>query len=80
MRLIFGSQVFIFMDALGSSGDSSLVVEVEATTYNCYYKVNMGRHEAPIPCAYKVPSISSNKSKILDVKYSSNLYSPHFKH
>jgi hypothetical protein len=31
------------MDALGSSGDSSLVLEVKATTYNCYYKVNMGR-------------------------------------
>jgi hypothetical protein len=43
MGLIFSSHVFIFMDALGSGGDSSLVLKVEATTYNCYYKVNMGR-------------------------------------
>jgi hypothetical protein len=43
MGLIFGSHVFIFMDALGLGGDSCLVLEVEATTYNCYYKDNMGR-------------------------------------
>ncbi len=41
--LIFGSRVFIFMDALDWGGDSSSVLEVETTTYNCYYKVNMGR-------------------------------------
>jgi hypothetical protein len=43
MGLIFGSHVFIFIDVLGLGGDSSLGLEVEATTYNCYYKVNMGK-------------------------------------
>jgi hypothetical protein len=55
------------MDAL--NGNSSLVFEIDATTWDSY-NVNMGAspHEAHIPCAFEVPLISPNKSKILDAK------------
>ncbi len=57
------------MGELGLDDNSSLVFELEVTTYNCY-NVDMGAtsHEAPIPYTYEIPSTSLNKSKILDAK------------
>jgi hypothetical protein len=82
MRPIFNSHVFAIISSLGLNGDSSLVLEIEDTPCNCY-KVDMGAspHEAPIgPCAYEIPSISSNKLKNLHAKNALYLYSPHSKH
>jgi len=70
VRLIFGSHVFIIVGALVLDGDSSLMLEVEATPYNCYMK-------PPFHVHLKVPSPSSNKSKILDTFI---MYAPHSKH
>jgi hypothetical protein len=59
----------IIIGVLNLDGNSSLMAKVEDTPCNCY-KVDMGTStlEAPVPCAFKVPSTSSNISKILDVK------------
>ncbi len=61
--------VSIIIGVLSLDGNSSLMPEVENTPCNCY-KVDMGTStlEAPVPCAFKVPSTSSNISKILDAK------------
>jgi hypothetical protein len=69
------------MDALDLDSNSSLVFEIDATTCDSY-KVDMGTspHEAHIPCAFEVPFISPNKSKILNAKIAFNLYFPHSKH
>jgi hypothetical protein len=74
------SHVSIVMsNALGLNDDSPLVFNVEATTYTCYI-VDLGGspHEAPIPCAFKMCSTSSNKSKTSDAKNAfDDWYSPH---
>jgi hypothetical protein len=69
------------MDALDLDGNSSVVFEIDATTCDSY-KVDMeaSPHEAHIPCAFEVPLIFPNKSKILDAKIAFDLYFPHSKH
>lgn len=73
--------VSIIIGVLSLDGNSSLMFEVEDAPCNCY-KVDMGTStfEAPIPCAFKIHSISSNKSKILDAKNLFDICFPHFKH
>jgi hypothetical protein len=70
MRSIFGSHVSIIVGALVLDGDSSLMLEVEATPYNCYMKPPFHMH-------LKVLKPSSNKFKILDAFI---MYAPHSKH
>jgi hypothetical protein len=69
------------MDALDLDGNSSPMFEIDVTTCDSY-KVDMGTspHEAHIPCAFEVPLISPNKSKILDAKIAFDLYFLHSKH
>jgi hypothetical protein len=80
-RIISNSHVFIVMGTLDLDGNSSVVFEIDVTTCDSY-KVDMGAspHEAYISCAFEVPLISPNKSKILDAKIAFNLYFPHSKH
>ncbi len=81
MGPISSFHVSIIIGVLNLDGNSSLMLEVEDTPCNCY-KVDMGTStlEAPVPCAFKVPSTSSNKYKILDAKNLFEICFPRFKH
>jgi hypothetical protein len=47
------------MGALRLDAKSSLMSKVEATTCNCYnVDIRVSPHEAPIPCAFEIPSTS----------------------